>query len=822
MIAGRKRQPTIGNNIFGMACQWQHRGQGVSRRCLRLTAVAVALGAGWLAVLPAAAGAARAAAARTAGSHAHPWLAITSLSPTIAAPKGQVTVSGIVANPTSATLQGLMVQLWSSGFPLSSRGAMNGYLTAQTAAGLDTQVPGAQLTLPRVPPHGTQQWTLTLNVTQAGMRTFGVYPLAAELTSAGAELDVARTFLPFWPGKPADRSVKPLAIGWLWPLIDIPQRGACAALLSNELEGSVAPGGRLNSLLQAGTSAEGHSAMLTWAIDPALLSDVSAMKQPYRVGGHEDCTGGRAERASRAAAAWLSGVQSVTSQQDFFVTPYADVDMAALAHRALDGELSAAFIDGRLAARKILGRTQRATPAMPGVVAWPAGGVADYGVLEELAAQQQVQVMILDSKLMPPVTVPPVTYTPTAVTTTPNGAGGQMHVLLSDHQITQILAERRNQIPGVVPGPVPMPGSVRGQIRQAAAFAKEQWFLAETAMIAAEPGAGAGRAVVAAPPRRWDPSLALAEALLSETVSAPWLRPATLASMVAAGAPAGSPARHPPPLHLVSRGELTGSLLRHVRNTLAAQVGLLDSILTTGGRGYLSTAVDAVESSAWRGGRRAQRPAGQLLRRDLFFVQAKLSQVRIAGSQQRGEAARVTLGGKAGDVPVSVTNNLPQEVTVRLKAEPLAGENLVIAPYKQTITVPAGKQVTVRIPVRASVAGSNTLQLWLTTPKGAALPGPRTSLTVTATHFGTLAIVIITVALVVFVLSAVARAIRRGGPAEGGAGPEAEELDPMPSPGDPASGEDEPGSVGPGTADEHRPAEEDDEHATAPGGADRR
>ena len=39
------------------------------------------------------------------------------------------------------------------------------------------------------------------------------------------------------------------------------------------------------------------------------------------------------------------------------------------------------------------------------VIAWPAGGVADYGVLEELAAQQHVQVMIMDSKLMPPVRI---------------------------------------------------------------------------------------------------------------------------------------------------------------------------------------------------------------------------------------------------------------------------------------------------------------------------------------------------------------------------------------------------------------------------------
>jgi hypothetical protein len=253
-----------------------------------------------------------------------------------------------------------------------------------------------------------------------------------------------------------------------------------------------------------------------------------------------------------------------------------------------------------------------------------------------------------------------------------------------------------------------------------------------------------------------------------------------------------------------------------VRVALVTQVHLLDSILTTNGQGYLSTAVDAVESSAWRGGRRAQRPAAQLLRHELSFVTGKLAQVGIVTS------GRVTLGGKEGDVPVSVRNNLAQPVTVQVRARVPAEDQVTIAPYKRLVRVPAKSSATVRIPVRAAAAGSKTITLWLATPEGAALPGRPTSLTVTATHFGTLAIVIISVALVVFVLSAAARAIRRGGPQDGSAGAEAEELDPMPSPGDPASGGDEPGSVGPGTADERQPAEEDDEHATAPGGADRR
>jgi hypothetical protein len=738
------------------------------------------------------------------------------MTPTIARPKGKVAVSGIIANPTATPLAVLSVQLWSSNIPMASRRSMSSYLAGRPDAPLAAPVPGALLTLPsRVPAHATQSWSVTMSVTRVGMRTFGAYPLAAQLTGSGTELDVARTFLPFWPRKPAARTVKPLNIGWVWPLIDVPQRGACPALRTNSLAGSVAPGGRLATLLAAGQSADGRNAQLTWAIDPALLSDVSVMKAPYRVGAGADCTGGKAEQASHFAGGWLSEVKAVTTRQDFFATPYADVDLAALARRGMGGRLTAAFNDGHAAAQQILGRTQRATPPDAGQMAWPADGQAGYGVIEELAAHQHVRAMILDSQLMPPS--PPVSYTPTAATTTPDGIGHQMNVLLADHGLGEILALWRNQIPGVTPGPTVMPASARGQIREAAAFAKEQLFLAETAMIASERASGP-RAVVAAPPRRWNPSPGLAAGLLQETVDAPWLRPATLATLTATSPPRGSPARRQPPLHQVGSGELSASLLHQVRDDLTVQVHLLDSILGTRDRGYLSTAVDAVESSAWRGGKRDQRPAAALLRRELAFVGAQLRQVKIVGSP------RVTLGGKSGDVPVSVRNDLTKPVTVRLKVSVPPEDQIVIGHYKSIIKVPAKSTVPVRVPVHAAAAGSNALSLSLTTPEGAALPGKPVSLTVTATHFGTLAIVIISVALVVFVLSAAARAIRRGGPQDGdsGEGAEAEELDPMPSTRDPATEGGEPGSVGSGHAQEPQLAREDDEHATAPGRADLR
>jgi len=109
-------------------------------------------------------------------------------------------------------------------------------------------------TLATVPAHSTRPWSLTLRVSQAGMTTFGVYPLAAQLNQFGAQVDAARTFLPFWPAASQARSVRPVSLAWIWPLIDAPHQAACPALLNNNLKASLASGGRLNQLLALGSS----------------------------------------------------------------------------------------------------------------------------------------------------------------------------------------------------------------------------------------------------------------------------------------------------------------------------------------------------------------------------------------------------------------------------------------------------------------------------------------------------------------------------------------------------------------------------------------
>jgi hypothetical protein len=718
-----------------------------------------------LSVAPAAAsstGPARPTGPGQAGQAQPMSITITSISPTYATPKGKVTVSGTVTNTTAAAATGLSVQLWSSSVRLPDRAAMASYLTAPAGAAVDSPLPKSMQALDTVPAHSTRPWSLTLRVSQAGITTFGVYPLAAELSQFEAPMDAARTFLPFWPAASQARSVRPVSLAWIWPLIDVPHQAACPALLNNNLKASLAGGGRLNQLLAVGSSAAGRSAGLTWAIDPALLNDAKVMTARYHVGGTATCGHASTLPASAAARTWLSGVQSVAAQQDFFVTPYADVDVAALSHRGLTSELADAFADGRTEAQEILhGQVQRppvatggrAGAGATGPIAWPPNGIADYGVLESLAASpNRIGTVILDSTMMPSAVDNGIT--PTAVTTTPDGVYGQMHVLLADNDIGQVLSAPAASLPGIAPGTKPSPA--------AAAFAREQWFLAQTAMIASE-APHTARAVVVAPPRRWDPGTALAGSLLDETLHTPWLRPASLSGLVAAPPPAGQVRRKAPPKYQVSRSELRAPLLRQVQQ-LNDQIALLESILVQSGPRYLSTAVAAIESSAWRGQPSGRRTARQLLRKVSAFVAVQQHQVRII------DPLRVTLGGKSGEVPVSIRNTLGQAVRVRLQVSVPSTGRIVIRNPNKLITVPGGQQKTIKIPVKASAAGSTTLTLWLTNPGGRPLPRSTARVTVEATHFGTMAIVIIGIALAVFVITAIGRAIRRGIRQPGGEG----------------------------------------------------
>ena len=277
--------------------------------------------------------------------------------------------------------------------------------------------------------------------------------------------------------------------------------------------------------------------------------------------------------------------------------------------------------------------------------------------------------------------------------------------------------------------------------------------------------------------------------------------------------------RQAPRTHQVRPNELNASLLRQVRQ-LGAQIRLLASVFVRPDPRYLSKAMATVESSAWRGGRDGRRTAQQLLRRITAYVAAQQKKIHIV------DPGRLTLGGKSGEVPVSISNNIGRAIQVRLAVRVPSSDRVVIGNPSKPVTVASGTQKTIKIPVRAAAAGSTTLTLTLTTLDGKPLRGTTTSLTVEATHFGTMAIVIIGVALGVFVLTAAARAIRsgRGQPKEDG-----EEYGEADETGDAGLTEPDPAyeaaradTVKPERGGQSHPAKEPDDHASIPRRAERR
>jgi uncharacterized protein DUF6049 len=752
--------------------------------------VAGGIVAAFLAPAVAAGGAAGATSASSASSP-QVTVAITSMSPQIARPGKKITVSGTVTNPTSSPVADVAVQLWSSTAAFTSRSQLTAYAAGQLQ--VDTPVTGAVDQLAGgLKPGATRQWTVTVPVATLGFASgFGVYPLAAQLDSSSSPVADAYTFLPFWPGSArAAGLTHPEQVAWIWPLIEQPEQAACHALRSDGLATSLASTGRLGGLLADGTSTAGVSASLTWAIDPSLLSSAALMTHSYRVGGTPTCTGTQTKPASPAARSWLAKVRALARQQDFFTTPYADVDVSALAHAGLDNDVNHALGKGRdvVASAGMLGGVQR--PADTPRIAWPADGIADYGVLGSLAANG-IGTVVLSSDMMPPRKSVP--YTPSAITSTPDGVNAGLKVALADSTLSQLLAD----------APTAAHRSSAAASFAAASFNTEQRFLAETAMIASEQP-GRARSVVITPPRQWNPAPGLASQLLAETDQAPWLRPTSLSSLLAQHPGPGQVARKQPPPQRYGPGELHKSLLHKVR-VLEAAIHVQASVLGQPNAKYLSGAVAAIESSAWRGD---PDQAKRLLSWVSAFVTARSHLVHII---QGG--GQVTLTGKSGPVPVSIVNKMGQSVTVRLLVRAPASRLTIL--YKSTpITIPRFEQKTVVVKVRSKVAGSTNLKLSLQAPNGSPLPGPGAQVTVDATHFGTEALVIIAVACGLFVVVSAVRAVRRGmrRPPSGSPGQDATPADPGRSP-------DETDTVVRKPAQDTH--EEPDEYASAPGWVER-
>lgn len=722
---------------------------GGTHRFKRAWAVAGAVLAGT--ALPMAVGPAVSLAASSASALAQPRLAltVTSVSPSFAKPGQTMTLKGRVLNGGHSELSDLSVQINSSTSPLTSQTALDAFTASTTPSG-DPRL-ATPFTIPRVRARHGAGWTIKLPVSDLRLNCFGVYPMTVTVSDPTGTLTATDPVpMPFWPDEaascPAASRPAPFPVSWIWPLIDSPRQGPCPGLLDNSLAGSLTAGGRLGRLLSVGASYT-SKAHLTWAIDPALLDNAQTMTQPYVVGQSSACDHTTAHPSDKNARRWLAGVVTATAGQPVFVTPYADVDVAGLAQYGRTSDLKRAFAEGQQIAAPILHRDRipAALPAGPqrlSAVAWLSGGVPSPAELANLGAMKIGTVIFA----MPQS---PLSYTPGAVGGEPSGAGTKLKVLLGDKSLSSLLAssDARSRRAGMV-------------------FRVSQRFLAETAMIVAEAPA-IRRPIVVTPPKRWDPPLALASGLLRDTVSAPWLSPATVNQMAA------QPEQHyPAPLvRPNARGELPGKLLRRLAK-LDRRAALLQSIMIKK-NSMLSRAVFGIESSRWAGAGAAQ--AQTMLTRTEQFVASQFGGLSVGGQR----VINVTLGGRAGTVPVTIGNSLGYAVRVGLQVTP-SNSSVSATQRHRFYVVNPHERGALKLSVNANQTGKAKIVLRLKSPNGVLLPNPPDKplvMRIKATNLGTVALVIFAAALGVFVAASAAQAIRRGRP--GTAQPEAEE-DPTP------------------------------------------
>jgi len=675
------------------------------------------------------------AAQATLASSSSPGLAVSidAVGPSrYATPGSTIVVNGTVTNHTGAPVDDVQVQLFTSGTEFISRSQMEQYYTGQ-APFYGNLITGAMYQDGAVlHSNSTVSWSISFSVTGQGYSGFNVYPLVAQVTSAstGEESGLARTLLPYYPGPgAANGAPDKLDVSWIWPLEDDPQQGACSQdLATNDLATSFQQGGRLEGLLSAGLryAATSH---LTWAVDPALLSDASVMSAQYKVGGDALCTDTKGMPASQAASSWLSRLRTATASQPLFLTGYGDPDVSALTHAGLGSQVAQSYSLGNSVAGSVLGKSFG-----PGAkIAWPDGGYADTSVLTTLATQARISTAVVSSA--EPLPGSATTYVADNATAhLATGSHSQLNVLLADATISNLL------------------GSATTSSSASAQFAVSQEFLAETAMIVAE-APNSQRSLVVAPPSRWDPSQNEASTLLRLT-SSPWLEPVALSSLTSKKTTTTSalvtlPASQAAPL------ELSKGYVASVESAARATSDYNDLLYQPAAATVqqLAVAVAVTESAAWRGpGFVGGRQALASLQN---FVTEHEEQVKVISSN------RVLLAGTSGDTPVSVSNGLRDnyvQVQVRVSVPP--GSHITVKNLS-LIVIPPGQIRTIGMQVHSPNLGSTLVQLQLLTKDGTPLPKAIQSLSIETTRFGRTLLILIAAALVLLVLASLVRWTRR-------------------------------------------------------------
>ena len=677
---------------------------------------------------------------------------VTDLEPRVLQAGDVLTVTGSLATgdatgegggPSTEELTALRVSLL-RGDRLSSRSA----LATQSAAGRrEGAVVATQRLDDPVTPGGQVEFRVAVPVDELRLGALGVYPLTIEVTGrvagGGREvLGAVQTYLPWFP-EAIDAATQ---VAWLWPFVDVPHRGPDRLLRDDGLAAAFGADGRLSALLEAAIQAARRPTVaagapvpvpvpVTVVTDPDLLATARQMKGGYDVpapDGSREPGGGQG--AAEAWLARLTGFVGTGAQGGVLALPYADPDVSALSRGGLEDLVRTAVADGAAVVPEVLGQRPLSD------LSWPPGGAVSPDGLATLSGAG-IRTVVLDGSALPlaDAAVRPATQSALA----PAGTLGALTAVVADPGLSTVLA-------AVAADPAAF-----GGVRLA-----EQRFLAETALITAErPGARA-RTLLVAPPRRWAPGRVLAQNLLADTGRVPWLRPVTLAAVLAGPVSAErSDLVYP---SAARAAELPADYVAGLR-TASGDLAVVGSLLSGAGTdparrsallGPVTGALRAAGSSSWRPDQAGLAGGTALRRVTQRAANSLLDAVHVA--QPNGP---LTLTSSSGEIRIGLVNGLDAPVAVRLS---------LVAPARLRVTdpelgavrvIPPGfTQVSIQVSSRAP--GLVTLDARLLDRSGDAF-GPKVPIRVRSTAYGRVAVAITSAAAGLLLLLVGVRIVRR-------------------------------------------------------------
>lgn len=358
------------------ACRW-----------LRRTA-SVILGAPLVATLlagPAAPGAQAGEASKAPGGSSTVDVTLDSLAPSAPVKGDTLTVSGTLTNRSKETVTDARVDL-----RVGPR--LFGRTSIDAAAERTGYVPGSDpaaiggkytLKIAKLPSGITQNFTLSVPVGKLGLDDAGVYQFGVSLSGQTPRvpyeqvLGIERTFLP-WQEDESDARTR---ITYLWPLIASAHLTAetgsdeqqTPVFADDDLAAELAPGGRLEQMVSLGSQLP-----VTWVIDPDLLAGVDAMTKSYRIKVGDTTIAGKNQAVAKQ---WLTNLETAVADDKVVALPFADPDLASLAHRGKN-------VSGSLS--HLQNATEVAGPTVETVLhvkpstdfAWPVEGAIDPSIVD--------------------------------------------------------------------------------------------------------------------------------------------------------------------------------------------------------------------------------------------------------------------------------------------------------------------------------------------------------------------------------------------------------------------------------------------------------